>query len=269
MARTVTVHMVPVETETETKARVPGWLVLARKKRSKVARHFYLLDQTKCRWDGAAKAWFVDAVISEEMLHLIEQAYVGASVIYCFECNQSKPCRAWKDIDRVYRGRTDGSPVDDPAGSPRPSPEPPPKPPPRPTAVPSAWWEVFDAGVKAAEAAKAYVPPLDPAAPYIPTDVTVIAFSIGALGKLATFAYQRFARPKPEVRQVPAAAAKGMGVAEAVKILAVPWPCTIDQVQGQFRKALFVAHPDRGGSDAAMARINEARNVLTSHLKQT
>lgn len=59
---------------------------------------------------------------------------------------------------------------------------------------------------------------------------------------------------------VPTAA--GMTVKEAAAVLGVKWPCSKEEVLVAFRKAALKAHPDRGGSDVAMARVNRAREVL-------
>jgi curved DNA-binding protein CbpA len=45
-------------------------------------------------------------------------------------------------------------------------------------------------------------------------------------------------------------------------ILAVAPSATLGEIRRAYRKAAFAAHPDRGGSDRLMQRINEAWEVL-------
>jgi hypothetical protein len=53
-------------------------------------------------------------------------------------------------------------------------------------------------------------------------------------------------------------------IAKAHKLLKIPGlhPSTADELQNGFRTAAKAAHPDGGGSDAAMAQINAARDLL-------
>jgi hypothetical protein len=51
-------------------------------------------------------------------------------------------------------------------------------------------------------------------------------------------------------------------VKEAAEVLEVSWPCSHEEVIRAFRVKASKAHPDHGGSDAAMARVNAAREAL-------
>lgn len=51
---------------------------------------------------------------------------------------------------------------------------------------------------------------------------------------------------------------------KAAKTLEVEWPCEREAITRAFRKAAMKAHPDLGGTDAAMRDVLEARDVLLS-----
>jgi hypothetical protein len=55
-----------------------------------------------------------------------------------------------------------------------------------------------------------------------------------------------------------------MTSAEAAKLLGVTLPTTNEQVDAAFKQAAFKNHPDRGGSNEAMAKIIQARAALRS-----
>ncbi len=55
---------------------------------------------------------------------------------------------------------------------------------------------------------------------------------------------------------------QGITVTEAAEVLEVKWPCSRDEVIRAFRAKASKAHPDHGGSDEAMARVNAAREAL-------
>lgn len=44
------------------------------------------------------------------------------------------------------------------------------------------------------------------------------------------------------------------------QVLGVPASATVDQIRAAWRERAAIAHPDKGGSDAAMARLNAARD---------
>jgi hypothetical protein len=54
----------------------------------------------------------------------------------------------------------------------------------------------------------------------------------------------------------------GMSVKSAAKTLGVEWPVTKEGLEQAFKKAAMKAHPDLGGSDAAMKALLMAREVL-------
>lgn len=53
-----------------------------------------------------------------------------------------------------------------------------------------------------------------------------------------------------------------MSPQQAAKILGVSLPAGEATVKVAYRRAVFAAHPDRGGSDAAMRRVSEAYEIL-------
>jgi|TARA_R100000501_G_scaffold4652_1_gene10000 uncharacterized membrane protein len=60
-------------------------------------------------------------------------------------------------------------------------------------------------------------------------------------------------KPPPDTR---------MTVRKAAAILHVSTTATIEEIRAAHRLAIASAHPDRGGTDAASAELNEARDVL-------
>ncbi|MEO0499825.1 MAG: DnaJ domain-containing protein [Pseudomonadota bacterium] len=54
----------------------------------------------------------------------------------------------------------------------------------------------------------------------------------------------------------------GMTRRRAAKLLGVRTSATPDEIRTAYRLAMASAHPDRGGSDAASAELNAARDVL-------
>jgi len=53
---------------------------------------------------------------------------------------------------------------------------------------------------------------------------------------------------------------------EAISILEIEQYCSIEEVEKSYKGLASKHHPDKGGENDAMARINEARNFLVSHL---
>lgn len=51
-------------------------------------------------------------------------------------------------------------------------------------------------------------------------------------------------------------------IAAAAVRLEVTWPISREELDAAFKAAALKHHPDRGGSDAAMAEVNAARDVL-------
>lgn len=54
-----------------------------------------------------------------------------------------------------------------------------------------------------------------------------------------------------------------MSVEAAAKTIGVSWPVSPEDLEKAFKRAAMKAHPDRGGSDAAMRVVLTAREVLT------
>ncbi len=70
--------------------------------------------------------------------------------------------------------------------------------------------------------------------------------------------FGRFNRPK----FVPPTASGTMSRTEAAMVLSVSEDCTLDELNKAFKEAAMRSHPDRGGSNEAMAKAVEARSVL-------
>ena len=55
----------------------------------------------------------------------------------------------------------------------------------------------------------------------------------------------------------------------AARLLGVKPTATLEEIRTAHRLAIASAHPDRGGTDAASAELNEARDVLVAaHMKR-
>lgn len=85
--------------------------------------------------------------------------------------------------------------------------------------------------------------------------------SMGAAGTVFAQFFEAFRESPP-----PAAAAANpatMSVARAREVLSVGVDATPEQIKRAFVRASMVAHPDKGGSDARMQEVIEARKVLS------
>jgi len=298
-----------------------GWLVLSRKKHSKVARSFYKLKHEKAHWNEEARAWFAHTDISVELLDAIEEACGRDRVSYCLPCNTGKPCKAWRGISQssyiVQPGASDSTevPMDHPMPEPEPEPEqaPPPPPPPPPVQPPPEsrwssnpmddWLRSFQqreqaqtqaspqtnpagaaADTTAGAAAGDRVPPKNPAEQFArgvfdaffsqqmhdngiprPVQEFLVDATVRTAFRFAGAVWER-AQGFNRQRSAPLGRGDEMSPVEAARMLQVSLPCTRIELQTAFRKALFVAHPDRGGSDVVMAKINTARSVLVRHM---
>lgn len=58
------------------------------------------------------------------------------------------------------------------------------------------------------------------------------------------------------------------GVADELQVLGLSWPCTKKDVQSAYRTLAKVAHPDRGGTEEAMRRLNTARDAILKLIKK-
>lgn len=82
------------------------------------------------------------------------------------------------------------------------------------------------------------------------------ALVLAALAVAAWFVSPMLLGPKP------APAAQGPADAEARSILGVGLAATPDQIRAAYRRKMADAHPDRGGSHDAAARLTAARDTL-------
>lgn len=57
-------------------------------------------------------------------------------------------------------------------------------------------------------------------------------------------------------------------LARARRLLGVPAVTTRDEVRAAYRRLAADAHPDRGGSDARLAALTEARDMLLNNLPE-
>lgn len=89
--------------------------------------------------------------------------------------------------------------------------------------------------------------------------VSVLLFRLGAGGVLigVAAAVAVWAMPRPRT-----APQRGMGLAEARAALGVGPEATAADVRAAYRARIAKAHPDRGGSADAAARLNAARDLL-------
>ncbi|KAJ8598576.1 hypothetical protein CTAYLR_001695 [Chrysophaeum taylorii] len=75
------------------------------------------------------------------------------------------------------------------------------------------------------------------------------------LRKLLDFAAGKVPKPKkPKVRKIP--------ISEAAKVLGVDRECSLDDLQKAYRRESLKAHPDRGGTTEAFARVADAFQAM-------
>ena len=91
------------------------------------------------------------------------------------------------------------------------------------------------------------------------TVVSVLLFRLGAVGLLAGAATAAAFWYLPHPRT---ALQRGMAEAEARAALGVGADATAADIRAAHRRRIATAHPDRGGSADAAARLNAARDVL-------
>ena len=89
--------------------------------------------------------------------------------------------------------------------------------------------------------------------------VSVFLFRLGTIGLLAGAAAAAALWYLPRPRTAPQ---RGMAEAEARATLGVGADATAAAIRAAHRTRIATAHPDRGGSADAAARLNAARDVL-------
>lgn len=58
-------------------------------------------------------------------------------------------------------------------------------------------------------------------------------------------------------------------LAQARRLLRVSPTATPDEIRAAYRRLVVDMHPDRGGSDARLAALNHARDLLLANLPET
>jgi len=275
------VHLLPVAAP----AGTPGWLLYAGRRDATVARGLPALPPELRTWDATARAWFVAEAGLDDALIVLENGLEGRGLVLCAACLEGAPCAQWDGVPRAaYAARaTTPAPV-----APEPPPAPPPPSPrsePPPPSTPLDAW-LYNHFVNAVPSPHA--PPIPPVPPIPPipstprvdpwppwsftpntplpgVEIPVIDISegLGHLFNLFTEGLRARVPRRPPPPPVPAGQ-PGMSVGEAAAVLSLKLPCTLDEMVLAYRRAALRAHPDRGagGSDAAMARVNAARDVL-------
>jgi hypothetical protein len=77
---------------------------------------------------------------------------------------------------------------------------------------------------------------------------------------------RRAAPPPPRPPPVPPPVSREDRIADAARLIGVAWPASRSEILKAFRGAALRAHPDTGGSDAAMREVLEARTTLLAAL---
>lgn len=250
MARLV--HTLPIF-QKGSNEELPGWLILTRKKSAPIAEGF---DSIKgAEWDPPVKSWFVPHDRIGDALEFIEDA---DGIIYCADCKDGKPCEAWEKIPRLdyilrlpdeleqpNRARHEYADVvmtwremrgisEDGRGPPDP-------------------WEArfYPNG--------APPPPIeDHRTPPRPNPSFFGGVPWNEIFEAAFRTFSFFTEVPVAVQIRP--------LEEAAMLLGLTWPCTKDELNIAFKAAALKAHPDRGGSTEAMAKLNNAREILLKAL---
>lgn len=89
--------------------------------------------------------------------------------------------------------------------------------------------------------------------------VTAVFYRLGVWGLLAGVgvAFALWVVPQPRTPLQ-----RGMSAAEARAVLGVAEGASVADIRAAYRARIATAHPDRGGTADAAARINAARDVL-------
>lgn len=282
MARRIDIHMLPVATIAGNR----GWLVSSKRKRSRAVRFFVRLEDVGTAWwDEGAKCWFVAEVAAHEAMDAIQEACAAETVAttYCAACSAGRPCSVWRGgiVRHGYSVQVE------------PEAKPPPAAPAQPPPPPPSWWSAI--GQQPAPSPPPPQPPPPPASSQqVPGQGARVAAQV-ARDVFGAFVFARDGIPKPVqdyvVRQAvgasfmvgeallewwrgfvrqrtgaPGSPGGEMTAIEAARVLGLRWPCTSEEVVAAYRRAAFQSHPDRGGSEVTMARINAARSVLAKRL---
>lgn len=70
---------------------------------------------------------------------------------------------------------------------------------------------------------------------------------------------------KPDKSRTASTAAVDPGVAEASALLGIPADADPKAIRAAHRRLIASVHPDKGGTEALAAKINEARDIMLRH----
>ncbi len=237
-----TVHMIPVFAATDE----PGWLVFTNKEKEKIAQFFHTMPSECSSWEPPVKSWFIHHACIGYAIECMQRAYTDQFIVFCEQCRSGFPCDRWNKVPQLdyvvrspdmtamsmenpYTSRT--QPWSWPNGAPE-------------------------------------EPQINFRVTFIPMPVSaeflrdVVSDFFGAANTI--FTRMRNAQRPPRQGRLPQDI--GIPPEEAAAVLGIRWPCTLEQMNTAYRSAAMAAHPDRGGSNEAMSKINQARDALMKHL---
>lgn len=264
------VHMIPV-VSVENEA---GWLVLTHKKSAPIAKHLHSLSEKHVAWEPPVKSWWVSHNWLDDAKEELGEAVFPAEVAYCVPCHEGRPCAKWTNVPRSHCLLRDpdqtefGDPEEFPSGDPTismcfaqsvPGREPLRRAPPPRSNPTNPFSDGIGTNPFADPPTSKQPPPRAPnEAPKSPWDSIFENLFGGDFANPFTNPFT--SNPHPGDRKV----TKGMSPEQAARLLGLSWPCAKDAIAPAFKKAALRAHPDRGGSDEAMAKINAARETLVA-----
>lgn len=194
---------------------------------SKAVRESLLLSNI--RWIDAARCWEVDHDSESELCDAVEAATKDADC-WCPKCTEGIPCPVW---GRMFAKATGLDYID--------------------REPDDVEWPFDDEPAPSASSGR--VPPIFSAAEVEEAAANAFRFfrdffdramggGMGGSGPVGSM-------PRPE-----------MTTAEAMVVLTLTWPCTKEQLVTAFRREALKAHPDRGGSEAAIKKVVLARETM-------
>ena len=262
------IHIVPVFDE----RNEPGWLTLTKRQNSLIAKQIFTISPDMRAWDASVKSWFVHHDRYDDMIDAIIMTKNG-DVVFCDDCLHGSPCEAWADIQQQEYLIREPEEVEPPNRARKryarvlmewweakglDGPEPPTRP--RPAgnpwtqAQPPPWARRQPPGQNG-RTTSAYV---DQLFDDMFGDTTSFTQFMRGVRDVLNNRFRQPVSPPP----IPQIKPTKMNAQEAAAVLGVGLPCSESQLKAAFKRAALKAHPDRGGSDEAMAKINVAMEVL-------